>query len=89
MDEGCSGAMNDGRERRFDKTRRSAARDAESAEQRLRRGRAEADETRGFTTAISASSHGRQARISAALGFACRRRLPRGPHLKCFTALVT
>ena len=36
-----------------------------------------------------ASTQGLQARISIALGFACRRRLPRGVHLKCFTALVT
>ena len=45
--------------------------------------------TAGFTTAISASSHGRQAAISAAFGFAWIRRLPRGSHLKCLTTLVT
>ena len=42
-------------------------RDAELlAEERLRRGRAEADEHRGRTTASSASSHGRHAAISGA-----------------------
>src|SRR5262245_50529853 len=45
--------------------------------------------TFGLTTAISLSSHGRQAAISAALGLARIRRLPRGSHLKCFTTLVT
>ena len=45
--------------------------------------------TSGFTTAISASSHGRQARISCAFGLAWMRRLPRGSHLKCLTTFVT
>ena len=45
--------------------------------------------TRGLTSAISVSSHGRHAATSAALGFAWIRRLPRGSHLKCFTTLVT
>jgi len=43
----------------------------------------------GATTSISASSHGRQALISLMVGFSWIRRLPRGSHLKCFTALVT
>ena len=45
--------------------------------------------TRGLTSAISVSSHGRQAAISPAFGFVWIRRLPRGSHLKCFTTLVT
>src|SRR5256714_13188073 len=44
---------------------------------------------RGLMTSTSASSHGRQALISAAFGFLWMRRLPRGSHLKCFTTLVT
>ncbi len=44
---------------------------------------------RGRTAAISASSQGRQAAISREFGFLCSRILPRGSHLKCFTALVT
>src|SRR5436190_23762916 len=44
---------------------------------------------RGLITWISASSHGRQALISAAFGFLWMRRLPRGSHLKCLTTLVT
>src|SRR5262249_2787835 len=43
----------------------------------------------GWTSAISVSSHGRQAAISAAFGLAWIRRLPRGSHLKCLTTLVT
>ena len=43
---------------------------------------------RGLMTRISASSHGLQAFISRALGLAWSRRVPRGAHLKCFTALV-
>ena len=43
----------------------------------------------GFTTAISESSHGRQAVISRKLGLAWILRFPRGSHLKCFTTLVT
>ena len=45
--------------------------------------------TAGRTASISASSHGRQARISDARGFLWMRRLPRGSQLKCLTALVT
>ena len=44
---------------------------------------------RGLITAISASSQGRQAVISAAFGFLWMRRLPRGSHLKCLTTFVT
>ena len=44
--------------------------------------------TRGLVNAISVSSHGRQAAISAPFGLAWMRRLPRGSHLKCFTTLV-
>jgi hypothetical protein len=44
--------------------------------------------TLGRTAAISESSQGRQAAISTALGFLWILRLPRGSHLKCFTALV-
>ena len=44
--------------------------------------------TRGLANAISVSSHGRQAAISAPFGLAWMRRLPRGSHLKCFTTLV-
>src|SRR5205085_603298 len=43
----------------------------------------------GLTAAISASSHGKQAAISSELGFEWMRRVPRGTHLKCLTALVT
>jgi len=43
----------------------------------------------GFTASISPSSHWEQASISRCAGVLCRRRLPRGSHLKCFTALVT
>ena len=39
----------------------------------------------GWTASISASSHGRQAETSAALGFWWMRRLPRASHLKCLT----
>src|SRR5713101_7661270 len=42
----------------------------------------------GLTTAISASSQGRQAAISVELGFWWIRFLPRGSHLKCLTTLV-
>lgn len=45
--------------------------------------------TLGRMAAISASSQGRQAAISVAFGFLWMRRLPRGSHLKCFTAFVT
>ena len=47
--------------------------------------------TSGLTSAISCSSHGRQARISPALGVLWMRRFVRASfaHLKCFTALVT
>ena len=45
--------------------------------------------TLGARTAISWSSQGLQARVSATFGVAWMRRLPRGFHLKCFTALVT
>jgi hypothetical protein len=47
--------------------------------------------TRGPTMASSASSHGRQARISAAFGVLWIRRLAFASfaHLKCFTAFVT
>ena len=45
--------------------------------------------TLGRMAAISASSQGRQAMISTAFGFLWMRRLPRGSHLKCFTAFVT
>src|SRR5690606_28172790 len=45
--------------------------------------------TRGFTTASSALSHGLHASISRAFGGWWIRRLPRGSHLKCFTAFVT
>src|SRR5579885_2162106 len=45
--------------------------------------------TLGRTSAISASTQGRQARISMAFGLEWMRFLPRGSHLKCFTALVT
>src|SRR6266511_5058 len=48
-----------------------------------------ATRTRGFTTSISASSHGRHARISSAPGRLWMRRFPRGVHLKCFPAFVT
>jgi len=41
--------------------------------------------TFGRSLAISASSHGRHAAISAALGFLWMRRFPRGSQLKCFT----
>ena len=44
---------------------------------------------RGPTAEISASSHGRQAAISREFGFLWSRILPRGSHLKCFTAFVT
>ena len=44
--------------------------------------------TRGFTLASSASSHPRQACTSTGLGREWSRRLPRGSHLKCFTAFV-
>src|SRR5207302_9570952 len=44
---------------------------------------------RGLITLTSASSHGRQAVISAAFGFLWMRRLPRGSHLKCLTTFVT
>ena len=44
--------------------------------------------TAGFTAAISASSQGRQARISCALGFSWMRRLPTTWWRKCLTALV-
>lgn len=37
---------------------------------------------------ISAVSQPRQASTSTHFGFACRRRLPRGSHLKCLTAFV-
>ena len=43
----------------------------------------------GRTRAISASSHGRQARTSYVVGVWWIRRLPRGFHLKCFTMFVT
>ena len=58
------------------------------AEQRLRGRRAEETMSSGRTASISASSQGRQAAISSPLGVAWIRRLPRGVHLKCFTALV-
>jgi len=45
--------------------------------------------TSGFNVAISASSHPWHAWISIKFGFWWRRRLPRGSHLKCFTAFVT
>jgi hypothetical protein len=45
--------------------------------------------TLGRTSAISASSHGRQALISMAFGLAWMRRFPRGSHLKCLTTFVT
>ncbi len=44
---------------------------------------------RGRTAAISACSHGEQARTSPAFGFWWMRFFPRGSHLKCLTALVT
>jgi hypothetical protein len=44
---------------------------------------------RGRTTAISAASQGWQACASPGLGFWWIGFLPRGSHLKCFTALVT
>ena len=44
--------------------------------------------TRGLVNAISVSSQGRHAAISAPFGLAWMRRLPRGSHLKCFTTLV-
>ena len=44
---------------------------------------------RGLTSAISVSSQGRHAAISAAFGFLWMRRLPRGSHLKCLTTFVT
>ena len=43
----------------------------------------------GPTAEISASSHGRQAAISREFGFLWSLILPRGSHLKCFTAFVT
>src|SRR5687768_18125226 len=45
--------------------------------------------TAGLMERSSASSHGRHAFTSDARGFLWMRRLPRGSHLKCFTALVT
>ena len=45
--------------------------------------------TFGCTMRISASSQGRHAATSRGEGVLCRRRLPEGTHLKCFTALVT
>jgi len=47
--------------------------------------------TRGFTSRISHSSHGRHARTSAAVGFLCSRRRVSScrTNLKCLTALVT
>src|SRR6266545_957873 len=45
--------------------------------------------TLGWIKASSASSQGRQAPISAELGFWWTRLLPRGSHLKCLTTLVT
>ena len=50
---------------------------------------AETNDNLGRTAAISFSSQGQQAAISRELGFLCSRILPRGSHLKCFTALVT
>jgi hypothetical protein len=44
---------------------------------------------RGPTSSTSRSSHGAQALISATSGRSWMRRLPRGFHLKCLTALVT
>ena len=44
--------------------------------------------SRGRTNATSRSSHQRHADTSSPFGFLCRRRLPRGSYLKCFTALV-
>ena len=43
----------------------------------------------GFTIANSVSSQGRQAFTSPVVGLSWMRLLPRGSHLKCFTALVT
>jgi hypothetical protein len=43
----------------------------------------------GLSKAISESSHGRHAAISAPFGFLWMRRLPRGSQLKCLTTLVT
>src|SRR5438874_2258132 len=45
--------------------------------------------TSGWIARSSASSHGLHALISDMRGFLWMRRLPRGSHLKCFTALVT
>jgi len=45
--------------------------------------------TFGLTPCISASSHGRHASISRALGFWWIRRFPAALHLKCLTAFVT
>ena len=59
------------------------------SEQRLRGGRAEADEH----ARLDQRDFGLEPRparaTSPALGFAWIRRLPRGSHLKCFTTLVT
>jgi hypothetical protein len=43
----------------------------------------------GLIAASSRSYHCRHALISGVFGFWCRRILPRGTNLKCFTALVT
>ena len=65
-------------------------RDAELlAEERLRRGRAEADEhvrlhDRELGLEPRAAGH-----LLRQLGFAWMRRLPRASHLKCLTAFVT
>ena len=43
----------------------------------------------GRTSSISMCNHGMHAAISEGIGRLCRRRLPRGSHLKCLTTLVT
>src|SRR5581483_1139425 len=45
--------------------------------------------TSGCTSDSSDSSHGAHALTSSRVGFWWMRRLPRGVHLKCFTAFVT
>ena len=46
------------------------------------------DDIRDYVSYALGSSQGLQARTSVREGFLCRRILPRGSHLKCFTALV-
>jgi len=84
-----NGRQDDGCQRRFHQLPPIDA-DAEARPQQgLGRRGAEAEQDLRAHRAISASSQGRQARISIAPGLAWSRFLPRGTHLKCFTTLVT